>query len=279
MKVTVLIILLFLVGSCRQQIAVDQLVPVNVELAVNENLSTSGNEGKFCEPYVLERLQSYFELSEIKADQIVNNLKDLGALKTQTRKVTIGKHTVEWIVKAEEKTFNYETFIKINGDLIIPKDKESLNLADDNLRINMDYADEWEQVKLYEMLDRDIITITMSPRTCTGLMCGVGGYLIYDTKTKNQTFFGTYRTDNEAQIYRFTGELEYFVVATRFEGDPHGGHISSVTYELYKLLPDGKFEIVKNKAGKNYFIKHTMHGEDSGKPDAFEHDWIEKIER
>ena len=115
---------------------------VNNADTTNDNVAETKTADKFCEPYVYERLRNYFDLREIKADQIINNLHSLGAWKTQTRKVTIGKHTVEWIDRFGKEISDSETVIKINGDLIIPKDKESINLADDDLRIKMDYADE-----------------------------------------------------------------------------------------------------------------------------------------
>lgn len=240
-----------------------------------------------CQPYFAERLRAYFDLHEVKADQILNNDSDSGPLKSGTETIKIGRHEIEWIdsiqgMKAESK-------VRINDELILLNGEQSVNAADGEAKIDMQVVAEWRQVKLYKLLDQELIAVGMGPKSCTGLMCGVGAQLWYDVKSKQKTFFGTYRTDFDVRLFRFTNDNLYQLVSTNFAGDPHGTTGSAtITYELYELQPDGKFQIRKNAAARKYFIKLTSFpdSEFDGdrvrklkrvKPDSLEQNWIEKL--
>ena len=230
-----------------------------------------------CDPYIHERLQFYFGRNEVEPAQVINKTEKYpGAWDSRTQKITIGNHTVEWIDRVDKR--NSKSSVGINGDLIALKDKQSVNAVDGSKNMGMNVVGVWDQIKLYKLYDQEIIAITMSPRTCTGLMCSVGAQLYYDVKTKQETFFGTYQTNfREAKLYRFANGEANYIVSTNFDGDPHGGSTSAVTYELYKLGPRGDIQIQKNPAGVNYFIKHTMFPETESKPDQIEQNWIEDI--
>lgn len=242
-----------------------------------------------CEQYIYERLRNYFDINEEKPTQIINKTNGLEPWQSRTQKILIGNHSVEWIDEVTEK--DSRSSVKINGELIAIADKVTTNKPDGDDTFTLDMIGEWRQVKLYDLYDQTIIAISMGPRQCTGLMCGVGAQLWYDMKTKQKTFFGTYRTDFDVRLFRFTNEHALYVVSTSFDGDPHGvTGPSFVTYKLYKLQPGGQFQIQRNSAGVDYFIKHIsfpeMKLQGSGtvkkrkvlKCDKMEQNWIRKIE-
>lgn len=179
--------------------------------------------------------------------------------------------------------------MRINGDLITLWDKTTTNMPEGGNKFTLDMVGEWDQIKLFNLYNQTIIAISMRPRQCTGLMCGVGEQLWYDVKTNQKTYFGTYRTDSDARLFRFANKETFYVVSTNFEGDPHGVTSPAVvTYKLYSLQPDGQFRLQNNSAGVNYFIRHTrfpkmelvrdtLRLKKASTTDKLEQNWLEKI--
>lgn len=229
-----------------------------------------------CEPHYYERLESYLSRTEIEPTQIINNKSGDNSWKPRIETVQIEKNTVEWTVKGEGTKLEFG--LKINGHLIALAGRSSINNADGDQKIELADLGNWDQIRFYELLDEDVIAITLVPISCTGLMCSVSVQLYFGVKTKQATFFGSYRTDSEAKLYSFNGGNESFALGKNFDGDPHGGSISSVTYEAYKIMPNGTFEIRKNAKGEKYFIKHTRQPDGSKKPDTLEQKWIRSID-
>jgi hypothetical protein len=209
-----------------------------------------------CDQFIDERLRDYFDRNEVPAAQIINNVAELGRWESRVQAIKVGNHTVEWI---DDVTANdSQSSVRINGELIRLNDQVTLNAPDEINKFKLDMVGQWDQIKLYEFYEQTIIAISMTPRMCTGLMCGVGAQLWYDIKSKQKTFFGTYRTDSDVRLFRFPRENAYYTLATNFTGDPHAVTTPTVvTYELYKLETNGDFRIQKNARGVNYFIKHT----------------------
>ncbi len=226
-----------------------------VLLSLLPTVSAQTSKPTACGPTVNERLNKYFDLAEELPEQILNNKDTPAVWEPKTQLIKIGDHTIRWI--NEVTKLSARSRVEIDGDLIAFEGLESTNEADESRRISLDNSGEWRQIKLYKFYQKDFITITMGPETCTGLSCGIATQLIYDTRSKKKTFFGTFRTDEEVRFFRFTGEVEYFYLSKRFDGDPHGEEKASVTYHLYKLSPDGDLETQKDEKGASYFIKHT----------------------
>lgn len=241
-----------------------------------------------CGPSVSERLRNYFDGEEIRPTHIINNTDDPGAWKSKSSTIKIGDHTIRWIDKVGKLTS--ESSLQIDGELIVLKDKQSVNNADEEKPIDLEVVGEWDQIKLYKLNEGDVIGVTLRPRMCTGLMCGVAAQLMYDVRTKQKTYFGTFRTDDETRLFRITKNNDYYYVAKNFEGDPHGVTTPKViTYELYKREASGRFVVQKNKAGEKYYIKLTMFPDMEFKgdevvpkkelsPDKLEQNWITKID-
>ena len=254
----------------------------------NSNTHLTTEQAKTCGPSVAERLQNYFDNEEIRPTQVVNNIEDTGAWKSKTSTIRIGNHTIEWVDTVGRR--DSESSIKIDGEMIALKDKRSTNQADGDRPIDLRDIEQWDQIKLYKLNEGDVVGITMLPRSCTGLMCGVAAQLIYDVKTKQKTYFGTFRTDDETRLFRITSGNDYYYVSKNFNGDPHGLTSPQViTYELFKREKSGRFVVQKNAAGEKYYIRHTVFPDMEFKggdvvpkkelsPDTLEQNWIEKIE-
>lgn len=250
------------------------------------NNLAQNSKGNICGPTVNERLTKYFELNETKSTQIINNTENNHSWESRSELIMIGDRKVEWTDKVEK--LKSESFIKIDGQAIPFNGIQSINEADENRKIQMEMVGEWRQVKLYKLYRQEILGITIGPRSCTGLMCGVAAQILYDVNTKKATFFGTFRSDEELRLFRFTNEEVFYFLAKRFDGDPHGEEEASVTYSAYQLKTNGDFELSKNAAGKPYFIKHTYYPDvfdtrskkftAATKADIFEQNWIEKID-
>ena len=242
-----------------------------------------------CEPFLYERLRRYFEINETRPAQIINNLDD-PPLPSQTRKLSIGDQTVEWI--DETVGIKSNITIRINGDAIPLSGGSTVNAPNDDLKFSLGYVNGWDQIRLYELYNQKLIAISMHPNPCTGLSCSVGVQLWYDVKTKQKTLFGTFRTDPNARLFGFSnaeGVEEFYVMGTNYRGELRGevGPLV-VKYELYKLRSDGQFQIQKNSSGANYFIKHTSYPDSelvkgvwkrkkNLPSDTIEQNWIEKV--
>ncbi len=243
---------------------------------------------QICGPLVKERIRTYFDREEIRPTQVINNTDDSGAWASKTTAIKIGDHTVEWIDKVEKH--ESESSLKINGELITLKDKRSVNQADGGRPVDFYVVNKWDQIKLYKLHEADVIGITMRPWTCTGLMCSVAAQLMYDVKTKQKTYFGSFRTDDETRLFGITNQNDYYYVAKNFDGDPHGLTVPQVvTYELYKRDKSGSFVVQTNSAGQRYFIKHITFPDmefkgDEVMPkkevsaDKLEQNWIKKVD-
>ncbi len=232
-----------------------------------------------------EKLTNYFELRKIVPAHIVNNL-DQGEWRSQRALISIGRHKVEFTntVNRSNSTFD----IRVDAKRISLDGLESANSAEGDSKISASMVDEWQQVRLYQLDDRSLIGITLRPRTCTGLSCSVAAQLYYDLTTGKATLFGTFRADDEAQLYRLTNDVGYYHMSKRFDGDPHGNAEFSLTYNAYELKKNGDFEIRKGNSGNPVYLKLTMFPNaiepytlqklNEGNADKLEQDWIERID-
>ena len=242
-----------------------------------------------CDRSVKERLSNHFYQYEIRPDLIVNNNDyDFGPVESKTRTINLANHIITWITTVSKNDVG--STIKIDNETIYLQDKISINPADGEIKIEFDWVNDWDQIKLYKLGNHEIIGITLIPLNCTGLMCSVSAQLIYDVNTKAKSFFGGYQTDREIKLFRYGSDDTPYYVSRSFDGDPHGVTSPGViTFELYKIQSNGQFRIQQDAFGKKYFIKHTMFPDmeidgDTVKPkkkvqaEKFEQNWIKKID-
>ena len=210
------------------------------------------------------RLDHYFSEYEIKPSIVVNNTEG-----NQTE-VQLLTHKIKWI-----DTDN-ETKIKIDSDLFSLKDKATINDVWEKKDI-VDFADNWDEMKLYKISGRELIGIRMSNHRCNGLGCSIDYFLIYDCSTKTRNFFGTFRTDNKLALYNFNNDDKIDYLSKTFTGDAHGSTPMEFIYELYSMDRNGRFAQQKTSSGQTYQIKQTTFPNDSTKTETFEQRWLTEI--
>lgn len=125
---------------------------------------------------IYEQLRTYFDKYRITPSITINNIEG-----NQTE-ILLSKHKIKWF-----KTEN-ETKIKIDNDIFSIMDKVTLNNVHDS-EDSVNFANNWDEIKLYKYDDREIIGIRMLNDPCTGIGCSVNYFLVYDLKTKNQKLF------------------------------------------------------------------------------------------
>jgi hypothetical protein len=229
-------------------------------------LSAKSTEKINLEQTIEDRLKIHFELNRITPSIIINNTEN-----NQTE-IQLSNHKIKWL-----NTDN-ETKIRIDNDLFTLKDKVTLNkVREDNDSI--DFANNWDEIKLYKHNDREYIGIRMSFVPCTGLACSVNYYLIYDIKTKTKSFFGTFRTDNELELFDFGNDDKIDYVSKTYIEQNDGVTEEIINfYELYSMEINGKFNLQVDSRNKPYFIKRTFNAEtDKEIEEKFEQHWITNI--
>jgi hypothetical protein len=238
-----------------------------------------------CNLFIYERLRNYFDINELRPVHVINNDWDLGRWESHTQTLSIGNQKVEWIEEVEARS--WKITVRINGDDILLSDESSTNAPEGDVKLPLSVVGEWNQIKLFRIGDQTVIGITMGPRQCTGLMCGIGVQLWYDVRSKRKTFFAAYRSDSSVRLIQ--AKEKVYTVTTNFHGDPHGVTSPAIMrYELYRLDSTGRFEQAKDQGGRPYFIKHTQYParefrvdrisrKKPAKADSLEQNWIENV--
>ncbi|HTJ13079.1 MAG TPA: hypothetical protein VL547_13685, partial [Dinghuibacter sp.] len=170
-----------------------------------------------------------------------------------------------------------ETKVMIDGDLFTLKDKVTLNKPWDTGNDSVDFVNNWDQISLFKVDDREIIGIRMSYGPCSGLACGAEYYLLYDVSTKEKSFFGTFNADDQLALYDFNGAGQWDYVSKSFSGDPNGLAPTTVTYNLYSMNASGKFVEQNDRSGQPYRLSVTSFPDDSSKTESFEQHWLTVI--
>lgn len=212
---------------------------------------------------IIDRVKNHFELHSIKPSIEINNTEG-----NQTD-IQLGNHKIKWFNTDDE------TKIKIDNDIFTLKDKATLNIVHYG-KDTVDFANNWDEIKLFKHNDREYIGIRMSFSPCTGLGCSVNYCLIYDVKTKAKNFFGTFRTDNELGLFNFNNDDKIDYVAKTFNGDINGSTPIEFIYELYSMDTNGQFKVQKDNGGLTYQIIHTTFPNDTTKADKLSEHWITK---
>lgn len=220
---------------------------------------------------VEKTIENYLLSHEIKPLLVINNEFDDAHIE-KVKKIKVANHKITLF-------YSLETFkLKIDGDLITLKDKVSLNEATDNGKIEGDIVNKWYKIKLFKAQGRELIGIEMGQDFCTGLMCSVSFFLVYDLNTKSQNYFGDFRIDNELKLYDFRndGTIDFLATNNDFTYTP-GFEITHV-YNFYTLDKKGVFQLQRDKNNKPYFIKRVFSSDNDEEFDnKFEQNWIEEI--
>lgn len=239
-------------ASCVNKIPMSEATPVTKKLVPEKEININ------------YKLKKHFQLYRIKPSIEIINTEG-----NQTN-IQLANHKIKWISTDDE------TKIKIDNDLFTLKDKETLNIVWDD-KDSVDFVNNWDEIKLYKHNNKEYIGIRMSFSPCTGLGCSVNYFLIYEVATKSKNFFGTFRTENELELFDFSNDNKLDYVSKTFSGDSNDLTPIEFIYELYSINTEGQFELQKDKNGSSYQIVHTIYPNDTTKKDSLTDKWITRI--
>lgn len=208
-----------------------------------------------------DRLNNYFYNYEIEPSIIINNTEG-----NQTS-IELGNHKIKWIDTEDE------TKIRIDNELFTLKDKITLNTIWGN-KDSVDFANNWDEIKLFKYNQIELIGIRMSFKPCTGLGCGIDYFCIYDLKSKTKNFFGQYRIDRKMALYHFDNELSF--VSKTYRESANDSRVEHF-YKLFSMNETGQFSEKKNSNGLTYWIKRITFPDDTISREILEENWIQKI--
>ncbi len=231
------------------------------------------------------RLEAHFGRFEVAPIKTINSQDSTTEPDSTIQSIKIGSHRIEWVTDFDDMGVRTPD-LRINGERIPIDGEMTINQINENNRQDAGWANDWWRIRLYKLIDRELIGIEMIQRGCTGLGCSVGIQLLYDLKTKKYSYFGTFRTDSEIRLFRFAGGRKYYYVSKSCDCiNADGKYI--VTYNLYRMNDKGEFVIQNASNGKPYFIRHSFYPADiepyTGRvipptqPDRLEHNWIRPI--
>lgn len=211
-----------------------------------------------------DRIKSHFEQYRIKPTVEINNIEG-----NQTD-IQLAHHKIKW--------FNTDngTKVKIDNDLFTLKDKITVNIVHLG-KDTVGFANNWDEIKLFKHNEKEYIGIRMSFSPCTGLGCSVDYFLIYDVNTKTKNFFGTFRTDNELELFDFLNDNKVDYISKTFNGDAQGSTPMEFIYELYSMDTNGQFKEQTDNKGLTYQIKVTTFPNDTLKTEEFSEHWVTQI--
>jgi hypothetical protein len=181
------------------------------------------------------------------------------------------QHNISW------KELEEGIEITVDGNVISTSDKETLNPVWGSGVGKVNFANYLQQVKIYE--NEYLVGFVLTNVPCTGLGCGVNYQIIYDLKTKRQSYFGRFRTGFEFELYNFNSDNKPDYLSKTFYGRNALG-IDTTEFVLYSKTADGNFEEFKSANQEKYWFKHIysefnseLHNE------KLEEKWIEEINK
>lgn len=235
-------------------------------LSCTNHKTENSKPKKLSEPEkrIHDKLNEYFDSREITPAVIVNNIS------TEEKTILLSNHKIIWADK------NDKIKLTIDNDQFTLEDKVTSNVVWGEGTDSINFANSWEEIKLFKVDKKELIGVKMSFQPCTGLGCGVDYYLIYDVQTKSKSFFGTFRTDDELKLYKLSNDNRINFLSKSYYGDAHGATPIDIIYELYSLSENGKFEHAKDSTGEKYFLKHTTFPSDSIS-EQLEQYWVTKV--
>ena len=261
MRPYLVIIITVLIASCSQKKA--EIVK-NIEAKPFAKEVESKSE---IAPIAVEKtLAEYFKSHEIAPIISIENTDG-------TEKVVkISTHQITWIDTEDG------TKIKIDHNIFSLKGKLTLNEVHEKSHDDVDFANNWEEIKLYNFNGKEIIGIRMNFDPCVGIGCGVDYYLFYDTETKAKNFFGTYHTGRELSIYDVDNDNRADYISKTYAGDVHGNTPTyDIIYRLYSLESNGKFVQRKDSSGVSYYLKRTEFHDNKTQNGTLEQKWFETV--
>ena len=214
-------------------------------------------------------ISEYLESKKYEPTVIFNNPYDIN----KKSSIRLLENEISW----SEKDNALE--IIINGTKINTFDKVTLNNNWGNSVDSVNFANNVRQIKLYE--SESLLGFVLTNKPCTGLGCSVNYQLMYNLKTKSESYFGRFRTGFELELYDFNQDSKIDFLSKTFYGR-NEQMIDTTEFILYSQSEKGSFQEFKTKKQRRYSFKHIYPQiyPDRNKDsilEEFEENWIEKI--
>ena len=220
---------------------------------------------------VNQRLEMYLGGREIQPTAILNNVDpEKKTLKFERLELT-------WLYENDGLLVKFA----INGKPITFKGKQSLNESTEgSWSDDLGFIGNWDRVRYFETINGNLALFEFSPHMCSGLMCGLTGYLLYDLKTGAESWFTAYFGEAFG-LYDFGGDgiLDYLAIS--YFGDHRAGNYGH-RYEFYARQDSGDLKVAKDDKGLRDYFKREYQGPwdpyDIRELDSkFDLHWFEKV--
>lgn len=242
MRLTFIVLLSMLVCSCKEQI----------EDKKAEN-RTNGYE---------EVIENYLGGKILQPTFIY----DVGALHVNSEGSTdLLDHHIEW------RPLNNGIQITVNEDSFSTGDKITQNFVSGPMVDSVNFANSVGAIKFYQ--EYSLIGFSLNYSPCTGIGCSVAYQIIYDLETQQQSYFGTFRSNGQFELYDFNHDKIPDFLSKSYYGGNNPEGIDTILYECYSQTAQRTF-----KKHKEYWFRH-IYKEKPGDPesDQFDESWIERI--
>ncbi len=165
--------------------------------------------------------------------------------------------------------------ITIDGYKISTSDKVTLNPVWGSGRDSVKFSNTLSEVHIFE--EDSLIGFITTNAPCSGLGCGVNYQIIYDLKTKKESYFGKFRTGFEFNLYHFNTDNRPDYLSTTFRGRNEQS-IDTTKYVMYSQTDKGYFEQFKSNEQDKFWFTHIyseFHQDLNN--EKFKESWIERI--
>ncbi|WP_299124820.1 hypothetical protein [uncultured Tenacibaculum sp.] len=246
-----LIFILFLIFSCSRE---------------NKN-KPKNNFTKKVEYRIM--ISEYLESKKYEPTLIFNN----PYYSNKESSIRLDDNEIKW-----EKKDNALEII-INGTKINTSKKITLNYNYGKSVDSVNFANNIRQIKLYK--SDSILGFVLTNEPCTGLGCRINYQLIYDLKTKSESYFGRFQTGFEFELYDFNQDSKIDFLSKTFYGR-NEQMIDTIEFIMYSQTKKGNFQEFKTESQNRFYFKHIypqVYPERNKNflKEKFEQNWIEKI--
>lgn len=212
-------------------------------------------------------ISEYLELKKLEPTIVFNNASN----PNKKFAAKLLDNEISWSEK------NNAIEIIINEVKLNTADKVSLNNTTNNRTDSINFANNIKQIKLYE--SDSLIGFLLTYEPCTGLGCNVNYQIIYDLKTKSESYFGKFKSEFEFELYDFNQDSKIDYLSNTFY-DKNEKMVNTIEYIMYSQAEKGNFEEFKSKDHKKYSFKYSypqIYENNDSTKEKFTENWIEPI--
>lgn len=210
-------------------------------------------------------ISEYLESRKYKPTLIFNNTQ----YPNNKSNIRLADNEIKW----SEKDNGLE--IIINGTKLNTSEKVTLNNVWGESVDSVNFANTVRQIKFYE--SDSLLGFVLTYEPCTGLGCSVNHQLIYDLKTKSESYFGRFRTGFELELYNFNQDSRIDFLSKTFYGR-NEQMIDTTEFVMYSQTENGNFQEFRTEEQHRFTFRHIYSEQNEDAiVEKFEENWIEKI--